>query len=130
MRETSSIFHPGVSVSEATVTGETKDRTSGDTTYYFSSINYWRDNIDESFSWNDLVNEINAGYPLLLGFAVGSSYNGGHMTVCAGYEILNDKLYVDVSDAWGGFTYTRQEFRIDTYSDFICTVRIIEMISV
>ncbi|MBQ0102496.1 MAG: RICIN domain-containing protein, partial [Firmicutes bacterium] len=92
--------------------------------YDFLSNIYWRDR--EGFKWNDLVNEINSGHPLMLGFASGSPYGVGHMTACAGYEIRNDKLYVYISDAWSHDIYAIQEFRIDTYSDFICKVRVIE----
>ena len=102
--------------------------TSDDTTYRLLATNIWRDRSGEGFTWNDLVDEINAGFPLMLGFGAGSPYNGGHMTVCAGYEILNDKLYVYVSDAWGD-SYARQEFRLDTYSDFISKVKIKEYVS-
>ena len=50
-------------------------------------------------SWDRLRTEINAGRPLLLGFA-NQVYGGGHMTVCVGYYVANNGArYVIVSDA-------------------------------
>ena len=40
-----------------------------------------------------------------------------------GYTKSSDVKYVYVSDAWDN-NYVRQEFRIDTYNDFIAKVRI------
>ena len=92
----------------------------GDNEYVLTATNRWaRDN---AFDWNMIVSEINAGRPLLLGFAYGP-YGGGHMTVCVGYDISGDTKNVYVSDAIND-EYIIHEFEIDGYNDFISTVEV------
>ena len=97
---------------------------NGTVTYGLRATNCWRS--DNAFTFNDIVTEIDAGRPLLLGFAgvADSPFNGGHMTTCAGYKISGSTQYVIISDAHNG--YLRQvPFRISTYNDFISKVNII-----
>ncbi len=92
----------------------------GSTEYILNSENLWRG----SFTVKNVLSELNAGRPLLLGFAGtnDSPYGGAHMTVCVGYEIrANSTVYVYVSDAHSD-EYTVCELKLDTYNDFIATV--------
>jgi len=93
--------------------------------YGLDATNYWRD--DQAFDFQDIVTEIDAGRPLLLGFADtdNSPFGGGHMTACAGYEISGLTQYVIISDAWQG-EFRKVEFDLWTYNDFISKVYIIE----
>ncbi len=96
--------------------------TSGGITYKLASDNYWQG----YFSETDIMSELDAGRPLMLGFAdvTGSPY-AGHMTVCVGYEWEGNKMYVYVSDAHQ-HKYARQELNLTTYNDFISKVVITE----
>jgi hypothetical protein len=81
-------------------------------------------NSHSQFGWNTLVNEINEGRPIMLGFAAvtGSPYFS-HMTVCVGYEIVNNKKYVYVVDAHTS-GYVKQEFST-VYNDFMIAVNLV-----
>ncbi len=69
------------------------------------------------FSWENMVNEINAGRPFVLGFS-GTPYGGPHVTVCAGYEIVGNTRYVYLSDSQQS-TFRREEFTMDKVDAFI-----------
>ena len=97
--------------------------TSGSITYGLLAINCWASN--NAFTFNTIVSEINAGRPLLLGFAgtEDSPYPDPHMTACAGYLISDDGNYVYVSDAHDSFHKTIL-FNMNTYNDFVAIARI------
>lgn len=98
--------------------------STGTTTYRLRATNYWAKK--NEFTFDDIVTEIEAGRPLLLGFAgtTDCPFGGGHMTACAGYKCTGTKEYVIVSDGW--YTYLRTfDFRIETYNDFIAKVEIV-----
>lgn len=86
-------------------------------TYGLTATNRW----EGSFTWETIIEEIDAGRPIMLGFSSKSKYGVGHMTVCVGYEVLNGVQYVYVSDAHES-NYVKHEFRPDTYNDFISIV--------
>ena len=82
---------------------------------------------EDPFDYTDVMSEINAGRPFLLGFGANAFYGGGHTTVCVGYEFSNGKFYVYVSDAWHGDTYRKLEFLPGPrMNDFIATVVVTE----
>ncbi len=79
---------------------------------------------DSELGWSTLVNELHAGRPIMLGFAnKGNSPYESHMTVCVGYEIVNNTRYVYVVDAHTS-GYVRQEYNTE-YNDSIITVNIV-----
>lgn len=47
-----------------------------------------------------MVNEIDHGYPYMVGFAAGSSYSQtvGHMTMCFGYYYSGTTIYIVLAD--------------------------------
>lgn len=94
---------------------------TGTEVYGLEANNYWRG----SFDYYDIIEEIDSGRPLLLGFAgtSGSPY-GSHMTVCAGYLIEGSTSYVYLSDGWHT-GYQLVEYKPETYNDFIAKVRIV-----
>ncbi len=94
--------------------------TSGGYSYSLERYAYSQGN----FSWTNVLTEINAGRPFLLGFSggAGSPY-GPHMTVCVGYEIYNDKCYAAVSDAHVPY-YRLHEFSPSGYNDNMFTVSV------
>lgn len=98
---------------------------TGLVTYGLDATNYWQD--DRTFDFQDIVTEIDAGRPLLLGFALtaDSPYNEPHMTACAGYEISGSIQYVFISDAHKSYL-DKAVFNLWTYNDFIAKVSIIE----
>lgn len=91
-------------------------------TYKLNSVNCWSSK--DEFDWNSIVDEINAGRPVMLGFASGngSPYNS-HMTVCVGYTVINGTRYVYLSDSHND-GYIRQPFN-EVYNDFIAKVNIV-----
>lgn len=96
--------------------------TKNGNTYMLQSANCWAS--QGQFDWNSIVSEINAGRPVMLGFASGngSPYNS-HMTVCVGYSVENGVRYVLLSDAHND-GYMRQPFD-EAYNDFISKVTIV-----
>lgn len=96
--------------------------TENGLTYELSSLNCWASK--DEFDWDSIVNEINAGRPVMLGFASGngSPYNS-HMTVCVGYTVINGTRYVYLSDSHND-GYIRQPFN-EVYNDFIAKVTLV-----
>ena len=96
--------------------------TENGQTYTLNSLNCWAS--QNAFDWNSIVSEINAGRPVMLGFAnvQGSPYQG-HMTVCVGYAVSGGTRYVFLSDAHQG-GYVRQPFS-EAYNDFIAKVNLV-----
>ncbi len=94
--------------------------------YFAQSTNYWCKENVQDFSYLDIIEELNNGRPLMLGYATheDSPYGGGHMTVCVGYETENGELYVYVSDAHKDY-FVRHKYDSTTYNDFICKVSIV-----
>lgn len=64
---------------------------------------------------------INAGRPLMLGYTEGGAYDEAHMTVCVGYEIDGNTVYVAVSDAHER-EYVWNSLYLGTDNDFISKV--------
>ncbi len=96
--------------------------TENGLTYKLNSVNCWASK--NQFDWNSIVNEINAGRPVMLGFASGNgSPYGSHMTVCVGYSVVNGTRYVYLSDSHND-GYIRQPFN-EVYNDFISKVTLI-----
>ena len=71
----------------------------------------------------------------MLGFDLGTySDKLTHMTVCAGFEVINDVVYVYVSDGWGQF-YRRMRFGTEAteepgseiYNDYIIILNVTEV---
>jgi len=98
--------------------------TAGNVTYGLCATNYWQD--VEGFTYNDIITEIDAGRPLLLGFRGGpqSPFGTGHMTVCAGYIYSDTYQRVIVSDGWSS-KLQPYEFSTEIYHDFIAKVEIV-----
>lgn len=96
--------------------------TENGNTYSLNSVNCWAS--QNQFDWNSIVSEINAGRPVMLGFASGngSPYNS-HMTVCVGYSVINGTRYVYLSDSHND-GYIRQPFN-EVYNDFISKVTLV-----
>jgi hypothetical protein len=75
--------------------------------------------------WNNssatLTNDIDSGYPCMLGFKAGSSYSStsGHMTMCFGYYYSGGSLYVVLADGHSNSSVTKVW---STYND--CTIRV------
>ena len=94
--------------------------TSGTKKYVLKSTNIWRG--DANFSIETVKNEIDAGRPIMIGYAAvdGSPY-AGHMTVASGYIYIGGSFFVYVSDAHNS-AYQRHLFNANTYNDFIATV--------
>lgn len=94
--------------------------SEGNTTYRLSATNY----PDKKFSVLDIIEEIDQGRPVLLG------YNNHpdtpyvyHMTVCTGYSMEDGNIYVYVSDAHNS-GYQKHLFNT-AYNDFICKVVVV-----
>ena len=92
--------------------------TESGKTYGLHAEGFWEGN----FIWDDIVDEIDAGRPLLLGFE--GAYTTGHMTLCVGYVIEEDGPYVWVSDAHEHYL-VKHKFSYDE-NDFIAIVTIEE----
>lgn len=104
------------------------DYSVGSSTYRLRATAY----SSGTFSfYGNIFTEIPSDRPLLLGFAatsdtpyIGSTgAPGAHMTVCVGFLIDGNDLYVYVSDAWEHY-YRLVPYSPDTYNDFIATVSI------
>lgn len=80
---------------------------------------------------DNIAIEILNNRPVLLGFDLGTySEVLLHMTVCAGFEVINDVVYVYVSDGWGKF-YRRMRFGTsgdNHYNDDLVAIRITEVL--
>ena len=96
--------------------------TENGQTYTLNSLNCWAS--QNAFDWNSIVSEINAGRPVMLGFAnvQGSPY-GAHMTVCVGYTVSGGTRYVFLSDAHQS-GYVQKPFS-EAYNDFIAKVNLV-----
>ena len=92
---------------------------SGNTTYTLQATNCWASK--NAFDWDSITAEIDAGRPVMLGFAsADNSPYSSHMTVCVGYEITDGIRYVYLSDAHKS-GYQIQVFD-ESYNDFIAKV--------
>ena len=83
------------------------------------------------FTYENVVAEIDANRPFLMGFAAGGPYEGAHMTVCVGYEYGAGTQYVFVSDAHNPVSnyeyvngYRKVVFDPEAYNDFVITMRL------
>lgn len=96
--------------------------TAGGYTYHLNSTNLWRKDDSLEFDWSTVVREIDAGRPLMMGFAdqPGSPY-ASHMTTCVGYNVSGETKYVYLSDAHSHY-YVTQVFNMFTYNNFVATV--------
>jgi hypothetical protein len=99
--------------------------TSGSVTYRLQATNCWRRN--NAFTFTDIVQEIDNGRPLLVGFAgtADSPFAEPHMTACAGYNISGANYYLYISDAHKA-TIQLYPFNISTYNDFISKVTVVQ----
>ena len=93
--------------------------------YRLCATNLWYNN----FQLHDIVDEISAGRPVMMGFGgteneTGNPYDGAHMTVCAGYNVSSGVCTVYLSDAWRHDGYQSQTFST-AYNDFISEVEVI-----
>ena len=62
------------------------------------------------FTYENVVAEIDANRPFLMGFAAGGPYEGAHMTVCVGYEYGAGTQYVFVmSLTEAGLTWAKKK---------------------
>ncbi len=75
-------------------------------------------------NWETLKSEINAGRPLMLGFAY-NVYGGGHSTVCVGYEQHGSTKRVILSDGHNSH-YVIKEFDSPSENDFMATVKVVK----
>ena len=89
---------------------------SGSTTYKLTST------VREPADWSALQTEINAGRPLMLGFAR-KEYDGGHMTVCVGFEQCGGTQRVYLADGWTTGKYVLKPFNT-TENDYMRAVRV------
>ncbi|MBQ7604192.1 MAG: RICIN domain-containing protein [Clostridia bacterium] len=96
-------------------------------TYSFNCENI---GINEAgFSIADIMDEINNGRPIMLGFggspaSTGNPYNGGHMTVCYGYYLSSDGVHVLVSNALSYNAGIDDHIFNTSYNYFICKVKV------
>ena len=97
------------------------EHTDSTGTYVFDVEICWAN--QGQFTIIDIIEEIDAGRPLLLGFAAGSFY-GSHMTACVGYEFDETSFKVYVCDAINPGSYSLVEFS-DVYNDFIAKVSVV-----
>lgn len=98
---------------QAVVEGYARSRQSN---YRVGGYVYWNP------STSQVVTEINAGRPCLVGFKKGSVYSdtAGHMTMCYGYYSVGTDFYVRLADGWK----SSQVMRIWTsYNDCVKSVR-------
>ena len=93
-------------------------------TYHFSTKDYGY----YEFGFEDIVGEIFSNRPALLVFCDGTyGGEGRHMTVVIGFEVIDDEVYVYLSDGLGQF-YRKMRFGTSAtegniiYNDDLVTV--------
>lgn len=89
---------------------------SGSKTYKLTTSVY------EPANWSVLQSEINAGRPLMLGFA-SKEYDGGHMTACVGYEVAGGTRRVYLVDGLDTGCYVLKPFNTSE-NDYMLPVHI------
>lgn len=91
--------------------------------YSMQANNLWAGD----FSYQTIVNEINAGRPVLLGEIIFDDEGdpaSGHMNVCVGYDVIGGRTFIYVVDAWGP-RYKRVEFTTPSPHDFISIINVV-----